>query len=174
MGSHRMLVRFIPVLLLFACGAPAHAQIWRCEGASGVVEYTNAPSDARSGRDCKQINPGPITTIPAPPPPKGAAPRGTGNASASGGAAGGFPKVDAATQKARDSDRRRILEEELQKEEGRLADLKKEYNNGEPDRLGGERNYQRYLDRVQYLKEGIARSEANIDSIKRELAALKE
>jgi len=54
----------------------------------------------------------------------------------------------------------------------RLAELRREYNNGEPERLGNERNYQKYLDRVADLKSSIARKEADIAAIKRELAKL--
>ena len=62
----------------------------------------------------------------------------------------------------------------MRKEEGKLAEIRKEYNNGEPDRLGSERNYQRYLDRVQRLKDDIARSETNIATIKKEIAAIRD
>ena len=41
------------------------------------------------------------------------------------------------------------------KEEERLAALQKEYNNGEPERRGDERNYQKYLDRVAELKAAV-------------------
>jgi hypothetical protein len=73
----------------------------------------------------------------------------------------------------RDSDRRRILEDELRTEEDRLAKLKSEYNNGEPERRGDERNYALYRDRVQRLQEDIGRSENNISSLRRELALLR-
>ncbi len=158
------LVIFASLLLI---GLPASAQIYRCENGNGVVEYSN---NAASGKDrnCKPISLPTITTIPAPklPPPR-----------AGGGAAkspDGFPKVDGATQKTRDNDRKRILEDELHKEEGRLAELNKEFNGGEPERLGSERNYQKYLDRVQSLKDEIARSKGNIDTLKRELGSVKE
>jgi len=82
-------------------------------------------------------------------------------------------KVDAGAQRTRDTDRRRILEEELAAEEKRLTDLKKEYNNGEPERQGDERNYQKYTDRTEKLKADVARSEANVDSLRRELTSLK-
>jgi hypothetical protein len=169
--------------------APASAQIWKCENASGVVEYSNSPAASQGGRTCKQVDLGPITTIPAPklPPQKagagGAAPAAAGGSSGAapaGTAAArpaspeGFPKVETAAQKARDSDRKRILEDELKKEEAKLFELKKEYNSGEPERVGGERNYQKYLDRVERLKEDIARAEANIGAIRRELASIKE
>ncbi len=149
--------------LLLALAGTAQAQIFRCEGPNGVVEYTNAPpAGPQAGRTCK---------APA---------AGGGNGGAAAGTApkpaaspDGFPKVDPATQRTRDSDRRRILEDELKKEETRLAAIQKEYNNGEPERQGDERNYQKYLDRVQRLKEDIQRTEGNLATIRRELSALK-
>ncbi len=176
---------------LLAMAGAAQAQIYRCEGPGGVVEYTNAPpAGPQVGRTCKTVDAA-ITVIPAPKTPvRAAPPSGAGNGAGAGAAAGaagagsaggkpaatspdGFPKVDPAAQRTRDSDRRRILEDELKKEEGHLAEVKKEYNNGEPERLGDERNYQKYLDRVQRLKDDIQRTEGNLSSIRRELGALK-
>lgn len=182
--------RLLLALALPACvlvGGPAQAQIYKCEGPDGVVEYSNSPAAAQGNRRCSVVQLNPITTIPAPRlPPRATAPAG---GAAANGAAGstapgaanaarpagseGFPRVDTATQRVRDNDRRAILDEELKKEEEKLAELRKEYNDGEPERLGSERNYQRYLDRVQRLKDDIGRSEANIASIKRELAAIR-
>jgi len=174
MKSHR----FAPSLrtaCLVAAGlglaAPAGAEVYRCETDSGVPVYQGTPN----GRNCRALDLAPLTTIPAPKLPA-AKPAAAGQ---SGGAAArptpnGFPKVDASAQRARDSDRRRILEDELKREEARLAELKAVYKDGEPDRLGDERNYQKYLDRVQRLKEDIGRSEGNVASIRRELAAIRE
>jgi len=50
--------------------------------------------------------------------------------------------------------------------------LQKDYNNGEPERRGDERNYQRYIDRVAEMKLAIARKEADIAALKREIAKL--
>jgi len=171
------------VLALFCVAfTPVQAQIYKCEGADGVIEYSNAPAVAQGARNCRVIELSPITTIPAPPlpAPKPAA-SGKGAAGSQSGATAGarpagsenFPKVDSATQRARDDDRKRILEDEMRKEEARLAELRKEYNNGEPERLGNERNYQKYLDRVQSLKEEIARAEANLVAIRRELGTIR-
>ena len=77
-------------------------------------------------------------------------------------------------QRARDSDARRILENELRAENERLVMLQKEYNNGEPERRGDERNYQKYLDRTAEMKAGIARKENDIPALKRELAKLPQ
>jgi len=181
-------IRALPVFLALALGSPGAMaqQIYRCEGPNGVIEYTNSPPTA--GRACRTVETS-ITVIPAPKLPMPAAPgrsdkagsppsAGPGGAAAPGAARvgaspEGFPKVDPAAQRARDQDRRRILEEELRKEEARLAELQKEYNGGEPERRGDERNYQKYLDRVQRLKDDIQRAETNLGSIRRELGALK-
>ena len=70
--------------------------------------------------------------------------------------------------RSRDSDSRSILESELKKAEAKQAELLKEYNNGEPEKLGPEtRNNQKYLDRVAELKANIARNENDIAGIKR-------
>ncbi|NWG76363.1 MAG: hypothetical protein HXY24_17470, partial [Rubrivivax sp.] len=81
-------------------------------------------------------------------------------------------RVDPAEQRRRDSDRRAILEAELRREEQRLAEMRREYNDGQPERLGSERNFQRYLDRVAQMKADIERKEGDIAAIKRELAKL--
>jgi hypothetical protein len=149
---------------------PALAQagtVYRCPGPP--VLYTDAlsPDEARE-RGCRTIEGAPITIIQAP------RPRAVPASGAASGAASrpGETKVDPAAQRQRDSDARRILETELQREEQKLAALKREYNNGEPERRGDERNYQRYLDRVAELKASVARSEGDVAAIKRELAKL--
>ena len=84
------------------------------------------------------------------------------------------PRVDSPEQRARDADAKAILEQELRRAESHHAELLKEYNNGEPDKIGGEaRNYQKYLDRVAQLKASIARNQSDIDGIRRELARFK-
>ena len=162
-------------LALMLWAGASSAQIFRCENPNGVIEYSNAPSSGRD-RACRPVDLPAITTIPAPKLPARAAtsPQGGNGTAARAPSPENFPKVDGPTQKARDTDRRRILEDELAKEEGKLADLRKEFNAGEPERRGDERNYQRYLDRVQRLKDDIGRSEVNITSLKRELASVRE
>lgn len=174
MKSHRLATTLRAAGLAVAglcLAASASAEVYRCESDSGVPVYQGTPN----GRNCRQIDLAPLTTIPA---PKLPAARPAAGAAQAGGAArpspNGFPKVDASTQRERDSERRRILEDELRKEETRLAELKAVYKDGEPDRLGDERNYQKYLDRVQRLKDDIGRSEGNIASIRRELGAIRD
>jgi hypothetical protein len=158
----------------------AQAQIYRCD-TNGIIDYNNNVNSAKS-KNCTVASLPAVTTIPAPvlPPPKptstaSAAPSNTPKPATSNVATspGGFPRVDASTQRARDTDRAAILGEERRKESTRLEELKKEYNNGEPERRGDERNYQRYLDRVEKLKEEIQRSEGNVKSLDREIQGAK-
>jgi hypothetical protein len=151
--------------LIALSGAAQAQQIYLCTDASGHKELT----DSRKGANCKPLDL-PNPSIPAParegnrlrPPP--AAPSAS---------AGNFPRVDGAEQKARDADRRAILTEELNTETKKLVELRKEFNNGEPERRGDERNYAKYLDRVATLKDSIARSEQNVEALKREIANIK-
>ncbi|SER55418.1 hypothetical protein SAMN05421690_103724 [Nitrosomonas sp. Nm51] len=55
-----------------------------------------------------------------------------------------------------------------------LENLKAEYKDGNPDRLGSERNYQRYLDRVDRLKKEIGFREANLQALQRQLDELPQ
>lgn len=166
-------LRHATAVVLFSAPLLASAQIYRCENASGVPMYQNAP-----GPGCKVLDLPVITTIPAPKLPPQPPARAVQGAPQGGGQAGsaapaGFPKVDPSAQRSRDLDRRRILEDELRKEESRLTELRTEFQGGEPERRGDERNYQKYLDRVQRLKDDIARSESAVSSLRREMAALR-
>jgi hypothetical protein len=145
--------------------APATAQtgtMYRCPGN----DYNNTLT-AKEAKDkgCKTIDGAPITIIQItkPRPVPATAPGASGPAAT---------RIDPAEQRARDSDARRILEAELKREEERLAFMRTEYNNGQPERRGDEKNNQKYLDRVADMKSALARKENDIASIKRELAKL--
>ncbi len=151
--------------------APAYADdVYLCTGPNGVPEYRNSGNV----KGCKKLTLPDVVTVPGTRSPRsaGAAPAPAQNSNSNAG--GGFPRVDSATQKARDGERRQVLEAELAEEERKLQGLKAEYNNGQPERQGNERNYQKYLDRTAQLKSDIERSQANVDSIRRELGNLRE
>jgi len=147
----------------FAAGSFAQNSptIYRCTGNV----YTNNAVEARA-KGCKPMEGGNITVV------EGT--RVNANAAVRVAAAPQSPtaqRVDADGQRARDADARAILESELKKAEARQVELVKEYNNGEPEKLGPEhRNHQKYLDRVAELKASIARNETDIAGIKRELS----
>jgi chromosome segregation ATPase len=105
-----------------------------------------------------------ISVVPAPP---------AARAPAATPSPAGFPKVDPATQKARDGARRRILEEELVSEEKALVDAKAELKEQEGIRTGDEKNFQRVLDRLQKYKDEVERHENNITALKKELGNIK-
>jgi hypothetical protein len=139
--------------------APAAAQgvYYQCPG--NVFTNTISAKEAET-KGCKSREAVQVTTIPAPRPHAVAAPGGTAS------------RVDAQEQKARDNDSRRILEDELRKSEAQLDALKKEYNNGEPERQGNEKNYQKYLDRVAEMRSAIERKQIDIAALRREIQKL--
>jgi hypothetical protein len=150
-------------LALVAMAADSYAQsrIFRCGNT-----YTNNAAEAQA-KGCKPMEGGHITVVEGTRVNTSAAVK---VATAPQAAAGPGQRVDAEEQRARDSNARAILEAELKKAETRQTELVKEYNNGEPEKMGPEhRNYQKYLDRVAELKASIARTESDIAGIKREL-----
>jgi hypothetical protein len=134
--------------------------VYRCPNNVYTSEITEKEAKERG---CRTIEGAPITVVAPPKPaPRAAAAQRDGETS----------RVDAKDQRARDSDARRILEAELKREEEALAALQKEFNNGEPERQGGERNFARYQERVEELRTAIARKQADVAAIRRELAKL--
>lgn len=135
----------------------AQDTIYRCGN-----EYLNDPALAVA-RDCQVVEGGNVTVVPG-----ARVNRGRRNP-----AVNATPSTGAAVQRARDPDARSILLAELKTAEVRLADQQKEYNNGEPEKLDTETsNRQRYLDRLNELKEGINRYTGDIAGLKREIARL--
>lgn len=153
-----LLIAVAPVALNVA---QAQGTVYRCPNNVYTSEITDKEAKERG---CRTIEGAPITIVS--PPKRAPVQSGTGPSRPEGG------KVDAKEQRARDSDARAILEAELKREEEALAALQKEFNNGEPERQGNERNYQRYLDRVEDMRGAIARKQADIAALRRELAKL--
>lgn len=137
-------------------GQAAHADIYKLVDENGRVTYSNTPL-----KGAKKLNLDPPSTIAA---PKPQAPTATPP---------GFPRVDGETQKQRDGTRRSILEQELAAERNLLDEAKKALAEGEATRLGDERNYQKYLDRVQGLKDNVTLHEKNVEALNKELAGVR-
>lgn len=150
----------LTLLITAGTALPSLAQdtIYRCGN-----EYTNNAAVAKQ-RGCKTVEGGNVTII------QGTRPQ-PGGPAATRPPAGA--RVDTNEQRARDADSRAILEAELRRAETRQAELVKEYNSGEPEKVGPEhRNHQKYLDRVSQLESSIARGENDIASLRRELGRL--
>lgn len=152
------------LLALAALGAQAEGTVYRCPGPP--VLYTDALSAKEAiEKGCRTIEGTPITVMQTAKPRAGSAP-------VSAEARGAESRVDAQQQRTRDDERRRVLQTELRQAEDRLANVQKEFSNGQGERRGDERNYQRYLDRMAELKDNITRYEADVQALKREISKL--
>jgi hypothetical protein len=160
---------FLLLTSLALCAAqtlPAAAQqapgsrIYRCGN-----EYTNTvPPDMKG---CKLIEGGNVTVVQRPRVSEGV------RLASTSPLAEQLRRDQDQAQRARDAEARVILEAELRKAEARRAELLREYNNGEPEKMGPEtRNHQKYLDRVAELRASIERTESDIASLRRELERL--
>ena len=76
-----------------------------------------------------------------------------------------FPRVSNEQQRSRDTDRRYLLEQELQLEQKHLNDAKKSLTEQEAARAPA--------GATQSLRDQIAMHERNLDALKREMATLK-
>ena len=141
------------------------APVYRCPG--NPVLYTDTLS-AKEAKDkgCRTLEGTPITIV------QGFKPRPVAPSTPLATAGPASARISPVVQRARDSDARQILESELKAEEERLLALQKEYNNGEPERQGNERNFQKYADRVVEMKAAISRKDGDIVAIRREIAKL--
>lgn len=139
--------------------------IYLCVDEHGRRELTDT-----NRRGCKEISvPGALSMpVPGPSHAGGAAPR----VRAPVVTPANFPRIDGAQQKARDNDRREILNEELRSEERKLADMRKQFNNGSPDRQG-ERDNVKFAERVAGMRDNIGRAEKNVEALRREIGNIK-
>lgn len=142
-----------------ASWAQAQSRIYRCGN-----EYTNTVPPGQKG--CKLVEGGNVTVVQAP--------RATESVRLAA-ANQVVSRLESERQRQRDADARMIIEAELRKAEARQAELAKEYNNGEPEKMGPEfRNHQKYLDRVAELKSSLERNESDLAGLRRELDRLPQ
>ena len=142
-----------PLALLIALlPLSASAQsIYKCVDASGSTTY----SSTRLEKNCKVISSSPEGSAPAP--ARARAPGAAANPTPAG-----FPRVQEDTQKARDGDRRHILEQELAGEQRNLELARKELADQEAARTPS--------DRLSGYRERVGQHERNIQAIQKELA----
>jgi hypothetical protein len=157
-----------PLLAVASLGVQAQGTVYRCPGPP--VLYTDAlTAKEASEKGCRTIEGTPITVMQTVKPRTGAT---AAAPAAAEGQRGAESRVDNQQQRARDDERRRVLQTELRQAEERLASAQKEFNNGQGERRGDERNYQKYLDRMAELKDSIGRYESDVQALRREIAKL--
>lgn len=150
--------------LFLLCSLPALADIYKYVDEHGNVNYTNIPGHLPNKAERVVIEPNPPASVnPANAP---------GRAKPNIATPAGFPKVDGDTQRKRDDQRHQILENELQAEQKALDDARQALNEGKEVRLGNERNYQKYLDRVKGLQDDVDTHQANLDALQKEISNL--
>lgn len=147
--------------LLALAPALAHADIFKCADKDGHITYSNVQS-----KGCSRLNLDPISTVPA----NKAAPK-TPTPST-------FPKVEENAQKARDNDRRKILEQELAAEKKSLEDAKKRLTEAEialpEERIQhGGINQAKVQERTQPLRDQVQLHERNIEALQKEMSNLR-
>lgn len=136
----------IPLLLPVVAAA---STLYKCTDDSGVVLFTNQKT---SKKNCTVLS---QQAIPAP--------AGTRARSAAAPTPADFPRVSGTEQKARDSDRRAILDKELANELQNADKAKKalaEAGNQPADKL-------------QALRDTVALHERNVESLRKELGNLR-
>ncbi|MBS3936341.1 MAG: DUF4124 domain-containing protein [Sulfuritalea sp.] len=156
---------FLPAVLILPLGVSANT-LYKCQGPDGRVTYTNQKLLQQHCEIIAQDRP--VSTFT---PPQAQRPRQATPAD--------FPRVNDEQQKARDNDRRAILEKELAVEQRNLANARKELAEQEnivlPEErvVGGGINLAKREARIQTHRDKMQLHERNIEAIRRELAKLK-
>lgn len=148
--------------LLALIALPVHAEIYKCADREGHVTYSNVAS-----KGCAKLNLDPISTVPSAAKPATKTPTPST-----------FPRVEESTQKARDTDRRKILEQEQAAEQKSIEEAKKKLAAAEvplpEDRnAGGAINQGKLQERLQPLKDQVQLHERNLEAIRKELQNLR-
>ncbi len=143
----------------FLLAVPAAADICKYVDRDGNLHYTNVAPE----KGWKRLSCGVGGTATSSEPGTRSAP-----------SPGGFPRVDADTQKSRDELRRKVLNEELTTEEKLLDEARIAYGNGAPPATPEEQNQpQKYAERLARLRQAVSLHEKNIEALKKELAATR-
>ena len=149
---------FTLVLALAAFYAQADT-LYKCTDADGHTTYTNQKTNAKNCTVLIQDKP--VSTF-APPKTRANTPTPSE-----------FPKVSPEAQKNRDGDRRKIIEDEMSVERKKLDEARQSLAEQEAQRVGGEKNYQKYLERIKPFQDEVDLHQRNVDSLQKELGNLK-
>ena len=134
---------------LFSLSCTIQAGVYKHVDEHGNVTYSNVPSS-----NAKKIALPPLVVVPS---------VDSGNVE---------ERIAKRREAMKAGEQREQIQSKITEEEKRLNEVKSEYKDGNPDRLGSERNYQRYLNRVERLREEIDAREKNLNSLRKELQEL--
>ena len=145
----KSLLLAIPLLLPLTATA---STLYKCTDDSGVVLYTNQKTSKKNCLVLSRQEPSAVTGAATARPRQAAAPT-----------PGDFPRVSGSEQKARDSDRRAILDKELANELQHVEKARKALFDGGSQPA----------DKLQPLRDTVALHERNVESLKKELGNLR-
>ncbi|MDE2389074.1 MAG: DUF4124 domain-containing protein [Betaproteobacteria bacterium] len=135
--------------ILFFLSCAVQAGVYKHVDEHGNVTYSNIPSS-----NSKKIALPPLVVVPS---------VDSGNVE---------ERIAKRREAMKIGEQREQIQSKITEEEKRLNEVKSEYKDGNPDRLGSERNYQRYLNRVEQLREEIDVREKNLNILRKELQEL--
>jgi len=148
MALNRTFLGWAFFALATPCGH-AQSEVYKCPDASGRPTYTNVKRDT-VGKKCTLVSKE-VQVVPSQ--------RATRD------------KASAAL--ARDDNRRKILESELQNERQLLSDAQQKLTEQEGSRQGDERNYARVQERLKPYQEAVDLHTKNIEQLRGELGRVK-
>ena len=157
--------KYLGLLLALTWASGTHAEVYKKIDAQGRVTYSNTPTP---GAVKVEIDTSPAVTAPSPSAPVAEDPR----------------KTEEAKKRQQLAEKRAQLEEQLAQERQALEDAKTAYAEGEKDpevfRTKGKdgktvvrRNVANYQEKMAQLQENIDLHQKNVESLEKELAALK-
>ena len=150
--------------------AAAQVTIYRCADETGRNHYTNVKEEM-SGKKCAVVS-REISSVAPPPaePAKAANGKAAPTPRATTAAAPKLADAAPGTGRAREDNRRRILQEELESEQKRLAEAKQKLAEQQPARPGETGSV---LPRIKPYIEAVELAEKNVAQLRRELSNIK-
>ena len=153
MALNKQLIGWVFLALAAPCGH-AQSEVYKCPDASGRPTYTNVKRDT-VGKNCTLVSKE-VSVVPAQVPARAVQSSAVSD-----------------TASARNENRRKILESELQNEQQLLSDAQQKLAEQEGIRDGGERNYARVLERLKPYEEAGSQHTKNIEQLRGELGRLR-
>ncbi len=179
----KLSIRAMVVVLACLAAPSVHADVmYQCVDESGHKSFSNVKSTVKGDKctamDIRGASGGNSSGNSSSSP----APAATGRSAAKTPTPAAFPRVDDQSQKARDNDRRRILESELAAEQRNLDQASKALAEQEAIILPSERmqfkggggiSGGKVEERLQPFKDKVALHQRNIEAIQREISKLR-